>query len=291
MEKHDKLQSEVKMIRLGSHCSMKAPNYLLGSIEEALSYGANALMVYTGAPQNSRRTALDKLYIKEAHKLMEASNIKKADLVIHAPYLINLANTKKESTFQSGVELLSIEIARATAFGAKYMVLHPGAHVGAGSEAGIESIVKGLDIVNKDNNDLIITLETMSGKGTEVGRSFEELAAIISKVERPEMLGVCLDTCHIHDAGYDVSNIDEVLEEFDKIIGLERLNVIHLNDSKNVRGASKDRHANIGEGEIGFDSLKYVVDHPKLKDVVKILETPFIDGEPPYKEEIAQLRK
>lgn len=279
------------MIRLGSHCSMKAPDYLLGSVEEALSYGANALMVYTGAPQNSRRTALDKLYIEEAHKLMEDHNIKKIDLVIHAPYLINLANTKKESTFQSGIELLSIEIARATAFGAKYMVLHPGAHVGAGVEAGIESIVKGLDIVNKDNDDLIITLETMSGKGTEVGRSFEEIAAIISKVERPEMLGVCLDTCHIHDAGYDVSDFDAVLAEFDEVIGLDRLNVIHLNDSKNIRGAGKDRHANIGEGEIGLDNLKYVVYHPKLKNVVKILETPFIDGQPPYKEEIELLLK
>lgn len=279
------------MIRLGSHCSMKAPDYLLGSVEEALSYGANALMVYTGAPQNSRRTALDKLYIEEAHKLMEDHNIKKIDLVIHAPYLINLANTKKASTFQSGIELLSIEIARATAFGAKYMVLHPGAHVGSGVEAGIESIVKGLDIVNKDNNDLIITLETMSGKGTEVGRSFEEIAAIISKVERPEMLGVCLDTCHIHDAGYDVSDFDAVLAKFDEVIGLDRLNVIHLNDSKNIRGAGKDRHANIGEGEIGLDNLKYVVYHPKLKNVVKILETPFIDGQPPYKEEIELLLK
>lgn len=279
------------MIRLGSHCSMKAPDYLLGSVIEALSYKANALMVYTGAPQNSRRTSLDKLKIEEAHKLMADNKIKKVDLVIHAPYLINLANSKKESTFQTGIELLSIEIARAIAFGAKYMVLHPGAHVGAGVEAGIESIVRGLDIVNKDNNDLIITLETMSGKGTEVGRSFEEIAEIISKVKRPEMLGVCLDTCHIHDAGYDVSNFDEVLAEFDKVIGLDRLNVIHLNDSKNVRGASKDRHANIGEGEIGFDNLKYVVDHPKLIDVVKILETPFIDGEPPYKEEIELLLK
>ena len=279
------------MIRLGSHCSMKAPDYLLGSVEEALSYKANALMVYTGAPQNSRRTALDKLNIEEAHKLMEENNIKKEDLVIHAPYLINLANTKKASTFLSGIELLSIEIARATAFGAKYMVLHPGAHVGAGVEAGIESIVKGLDIVNKDNNDLIITLETMSGKGTEVGRSFEEIAAIISKVERPEMLGVFLDTCHIHDAGYDVSDFDAVLAKFDEVIGLDRLNVIHLNDSKNIRGAGKDRHANIGEGEIGLDNLKYVVYHPKLKNVVKILETPFIDGQPPYKEEIELLLK
>ncbi len=270
---------------------MKAPDYLLGSINEAISYGANALMVYTGAPQNSRRTSLDKLFIEEAHKLMETHNIEKHDLIIHAPYLINLANTIKASTFDAGIELLSIEIERAVAFGAKYMVLHPGAHVSAGSEAGIESIVKGLDIVNENNNDLLIALETMSGKGTEVGRSFEEIAAIISKVKRPEMLSVCLDTCHIHDAGYDLANFDEVLDEFDRIIGLDKLGVIHLNDSKNVRGASKDRHANIGEGEIGFDNLKYVVDHPKLKNIVKILETPYIDDLPPYKEEIELLRK
>lgn len=269
---------------------MKAPDYLLGSVNDALSFGANALMVYTGAPQNSRRTALDKLNIEAAHLLMEENAIDKKDLVIHAPYLINLANTKKESTFQAGIELLKIEIERSIGFGAKYIVLHPGAHVGAGVEAGIESIVKGLDIVNKDNDDLIITLETMSGKGTEIGRTFEEIAQIISKVEKPEMLGVCLDTCHIHDAGYDVSNFDQILKEFDEIIGLDKLNVIHLNDSKNIRGASKDRHANIGEGEIGFDNLQKVVYHPLLKDVVKILETPFIDGQPPYKEEIKQLR-
>ena len=270
---------------------MKSPEYLLGSVKEAISYGANALMVYTGAPQNSRRTAINKLKIEEAHKLMEENNIDKKDLVVHAPYLINLANTKKASTFEAGIELLDIEIKRSIAFKAKYLVLHPGAHVQAGSEAGIESIVKGLDIVNEDNDDLIIALETMSGKGTEVGITFEEIAKILSKVKKPEMLGVCLDTCHIHDAGYDMDNFDKILEQFDKVIGLDRLNVIHLNDSKNVRGAKKDRHANIGEGEIGFENLKYVVDHPKLKNIVKILETPFIDGNPPYKEEIAALRK
>lgn len=270
---------------------MKAPNYLVGSVEEALSYGANALMVYTGAPQNSRRTALDKLYIEEAHKLMAENNIEKEDLIIHAPYLINLANTKKQSTFDSGVELLQIEIERSIGFGAKYIVLHPGAHVGAGVEAGIESIVKGLDIVNEDNDGLIIALETMAGKGTEIGRTFEEIAEIISKVKKPEMLGVCLDTCHIHDAGYDVKDFDKVLDSFDEVIGLDKLSLIHLNDSKNPIGAKKDRHANIGEGEIGFDSLKYVVDHPRLAHLAKILETPYIDDNPPYKEEIIRLQE
>ncbi len=278
------------MIRIGSHCGMKAPDYLLGSVKEAVSYNANALMVYTGAPQNSRRTAIDKLNIEEAHKMMEENGIKKEDMVIHAPYLINLGNTKKTETFEAGIELMKIEIDRSIAFGAKYMVLHPGAHVGAGVEPAIDSIVKGLDIVNEDNDDLIIALETMAGKGTEVGSKFEEIAEIISKVKRPEMLGVTLDTCHINDAGYNIEEFDHVLEEFDRIIGLDKLNVIHLNDSQNDRGARKDRHANIGEGTIGLDALAYVIHHPKLKDVVKILETPYIDGEPPYKEEIDILR-
>lgn len=278
------------MIRLGSHCGMKSPDYLLGSVQEAISYGANALMVYTGAPQNSRRTALDKLKIEEAHGLMEEHGIKKEDMVIHAPYLINLGNTKKPETFEAGIELMKIEINRSIAFGAKYMVLHPGAHVGAGVDLAIDSIVKGLDIVNEDNDDLIIALETMAGKGTEVGSKFEEIAEIISKVKRPEMLGVTLDTCHINDAGYNVEEFDAVLDEFDRIIGLDKLNVIHLNDSQNERGARKDRHANIGEGTIGLDALAYVIHHPKLKNVVKILETPYIDGEPPYKAEIETLR-
>ena len=190
------------MIKIGSHCGMKAPDYLLGSVKEAISYNANALMVYTGAPQNSRRTALDKLFIEEAHELMEEHGILKEDLIIHAPYLINLGNTIKPETFQSGIELMKIEIERSIAFGAKYMVLHPGAHVGGGSDAAIESIIKGLDIVNEDNNDLIIALETMAGKGTEVGITFEQIATIINGVKRPEMLGVTLDTCHINDTTY-----------------------------------------------------------------------------------------
>ncbi len=277
------------MIYLGSHCGMKAPKYLKGSVEEAISYNANALMVYTGAPQNFRRTALDKLFIEEAHELMEANGIKKENLVVHAPYLINLGNTIKPETFQTGIDLLTSEIERATAFGAKYMVLHPGAHVGAGIPLAIDSIVKGLDIVNENNDDLIIALETMAGKGTEVGSRFEEISEIISKVKRPEMLGVTLDTCHINDAGYDLNDFENILNQFDEIIGLDKLNVLHINDSINEIGARKDRHANIGEGTIGLDNLATVIHHPKLVDVVKILETPYIDKEPPYKEEIELL--
>ncbi|NLC33649.1 MAG: deoxyribonuclease IV [Erysipelothrix sp.] len=279
------------MIKIGSHVGMKAPKYLLGSVEEALSYGANALMVYTGAPQNSRRTALDKLFLPEAHALMKENNIDNLDLIVHAPYLINLGNTVKPETFQAGIDLLTVEIERSIAFKAKYMVLHPGAHVGAGSELAIQSIIKGLDIVNENNNDLIIALETMAGKGTEIGRTFEEIAQIIAGVKRPEMLGVTLDTCHIHDAGYDVSDLDALLNEFDKVIGLDKLKVIHLNDSKNERGSHKDRHANLGVGSIGYDHLANIVYDERLSHVVKILETPYIDDMPPYADEIKGLKE
>lgn len=276
---------------IGSHCSMKSPDYLLGSVKEALSYDANALMVYTGAPQSGFRTELDKLKIEEAHQLMSEYGIDKRNLVIHAPYIINIGNTVKESTFDNGVEILKNEIERATAFGAHYMVLHPGAHVGGGADAAIDAIIKGLDIVNEDNDELIIALETMAGKGTEIGRSFEEIARIIEGVKRPEMLGVCLDTCHINDAGYDLSDFDKILDEFDEVIGLDKLKVIHLNDSKNERGAAKDRHENIGEGTIGYDALKAVVDNPRVDGIPIILETPYRGDEAPYKEEIAMLRK
>lgn len=156
---------------------------------------------------------------------------------------------------------------------------------------GIESIVKGLDeVFSQDDSDIVIALETMAGKGTEVGSTFQEIRTIIDRCSFPERLGVCLDTCHIHDAGYDVANFDAILDEFDQVIGLSRLKVLHINDSKNIRGARKDRHENIGKGEIGLDALAYVVHHPRLEYIVKILETPYIDDKAPYKEEIDLLR-
>ncbi len=156
---------------------------------------------------------------------------------------------------------------------------------------GIESIVKGLDeVFSQDDSDIVIALETMAGKGTEVGSTFQEIRTIIDRCSFPERLGVCLDTCHIHDAGYDVANFDAILDEFDQVIGLSRLKVLHINDSKNIRGARKDRHENIGKGEIGLDALAYVVHHPRLESIVKILETPYIDDKAPYKEEIDLLR-
>lgn len=267
---------------------------LLGASEEALSYGANTFMIYTGAPQNTRRKAIEELNIENGLLHMQEHGM--SNIVVHAPYIINLANTTKPETFELGVNFLREEIVRTAALQATQIVLHPGAHVGAGVDAGIARIVEGLNEVLTDVQPVQIALETMAGKGSEIGRTFEEIARIIDGVTHNERLSVCLDTCHIHDAGYDIVNdFDGVLNEFDKIIGLDRLKVVHINDSKNVRGAAKDRHENIGFGEIGFDAIHYIVHHPQLMHLPKILETPFVgtdakNKKAPYKAEITMLR-
>lgn len=280
---------------LGSHVSMSGKKMLLGASEEALSYGANTFMIYTGAPQNTRRKPIEELNI--AKGLMHMQEHGMSNIVVHAPYIINLGNTTKPETFELGVNFLQEEIKRTAALEAKQIVLHPGAHVGAGVDAGIARIVEGLNEVLAQDYPVQIALETMAGKGTEIGRNFEELARIMDGVTNNERLSVCFDTCHIHDAGYDVVNdFDGVLNEFDKIIGLDRLKVLHINDSKNVRGAAKDRHENIGFGELGFEAMHSIVHHPQLMHVPKILETPFVGADAknkqaPYKVEIAMLRE
>lgn len=282
------------MIKLGSHVSMSGKKMLLGSSEEAVSYGANTFMIYTGAPQNTRRKPVEELNIESGLAHMAENGID--EIIVHAPYIINIANTKKTQTFELGVNFLRSEIDRTQALKAKQIVLHPGAHVGAGAEKGIEKIIEGLNEVLEADEDVQIALETMAGKGTEIGRSFEELAKIIDGVTHNEHLSVCLDTCHIHDAGYDVVNdFDGVLNEFDKIIGIDRIKVVHVNDSKNERGARKDRHENIGFGHIGFKPLYDVIMHPQLRDIPKILETPYVgedkkNKKPPYKHEINMIK-
>lgn len=276
---------------LGCHVGLKAPDYFLGSVREAIGYEANACMVYTGAPQNSKRKPVSQFKIQEARALLEEHGWLPSSVIVHAPYIINLANTVKPETAAFGAEFLKEELQRVEALGSSILVLHPGAHLKAGTEAGTRSIIEKLDaVLDQDSTSVTIALETMAGKGTEIGRTFEEIEAILEGVSHSERLGVCLDTCHIHDAGYDLDHFDDILDEFDRIIGLERLKVLHINDSKNERGAAKDRHENIGAGKIGFDNLAYVVHHPRLDGIVKILETPYIDDEPPYKEEIARLR-
>ena len=282
-------------IKIGSHVGMAGKDMFLNSVKEALSYGANTFMVYTGAPQNTRRKDISELNIPAAWDLMRENGIE--DFVVHAPYIINLANTVKPETYELAVTFLRTELERTIAMGSHVLILHPGSHVDAGVEAGTAQIIKGLNEVLTPDLDCVIALETMAGKGSEIGRSFEELAAIYDGVKYNDKLRVCFDTCHTHDAGYDVVNdFDGVIAEFDRIIGKDQIAVFHINDSKNVRGAHKDRHENLGKGELGFEALKRVVWHPDFLDVPKILETPWIknpdnpkDTWAPYKEEIEYL--
>ena len=278
---------------IGSHVNTSGNKMLVGSVEQALSYGANTFMFYTGAPQNSIRKPVSELRVEEARKLMEENGINIEDVVVHAPYIINLANAKDDGIYELSKKLLKDEIYRTSYIGCKYIVLHPGSHLGLGVEVGLSRIIDGLnEVLNNDDSKVVILLETMAGKGNEVGDTFEQIAYIIENVDKKDRVGVCFDTCHTHDSGYDlVNNLDGVLDEFDNLIGLDKLKVIHVNDSKNIRGASKDRHENIGEGYIGLETLKKVVHHPRLENMIKILETPYIGDKAPYKEEIALLKE
>lgn len=283
---------------IGSHVSFTKEEGLLGSVKEALSYGENTFMFYTGAPQNTVRGQIDKEKTNAAKELMKENNIDINDVIIHAPYIVNLANNKDEDKFNFAVNFLKQELKRAETLGIKKVVLHPGSHVGLGANEGLQNIIKGLNLVLDEKEGPIICLETMAGKGTELGKTFEEINTIITGVDNNERLLVCLDTCHLNDAGYDISNFDALLDEFDKVIGLDKIGCIHINDSKNEKGAHKDRHENIGLGTIGFENLIKIIYNDKLKEVPKILETPYISingGKdrtfPPYKQEIEMIKE
>ena len=285
------------MLKIGSHVSMSGKDMFLNSVREAAGYGAHTFMLYTGAPQNTRRKPVEELNIDAGWEAMHQYGME--EFVVHAPYIINLANTVKPETFQLAVDFLTLEVQRTVAMKSQILILHPGAHVSAGVEAGTAQIIKGLNEVLAESEGCYIALETMAGKGSEIGRTFEELAAIYDGVCHPERLRVCFDTCHTHDAGYDIINdFDGVIEQFDRILGKDQIAVFHINDSKNPCGSHKDRHANIGQGEIGFDALHTIVHHPDFENIPKILETPYlVDPEnpkktyPPYKEEIVLLRR
>ena len=273
---------------IGSHVSFKKDSQLVGSVKEAISYGSNTFMFYTGAPQNANRLPIDDNLTKEAKELMRKNNIDINHVVVHAPYIINLASNN-----DFAVTFLKQELKRVEQLGMTKLVIHPGSSVKLSSEEGIKNIIDNLNKVGKSN--VLILLETMAGKGTELGKSFEELKKIIDGVKYP--LGVCLDTCHVNDAGYDLNNFDELLNLFDKIIGINYLKCIHINDSKNIVNSHKDRHENIGYGTIGFENLIKIIYNEKLKNVPKILETPYISVDdtskermyPPYKFEIGMI--
>ena len=273
---------------IGSHVSFNKDKQMLLSVSEALSYKANTFMFYTGAPQNTKRVELNNNLTNEAVELMEKNGIDINNVVVHAPYIINPANDKNRDF---NISFLKQELKRVSALGVNKLVLHPGSHVGLGVDRGIDNII---DVLKKsvDDTSVDICLETMAGKGTEIGRNFEEIKRIIDGVNNPH-IKVCLDTCHINDAGYDLTDFDKILDLFDSIIGLDKLAVVHINDSKNSLGTHKDRHENIGLGTIGFDNLINVIYHEKIKDVPKILETPYVGDDtkyPPYLFEIEMIR-
>ena len=284
-------------ILLGSHVGMSGKEMFLGSVKEAAEYGANALMVYTGAPQNTRRKEIKDLNLEAGLAYAEKAGIR--EVVIHAPYIINLGNMEKPEMFDFGVDFLAKEVKRTAAFHSKVLVLHPGSSLSASVEEAVEQIAKGLNLVlDADDSEVNIALETMAGKGSEVGRTFEELRMIYDKVERKDRLRVCFDTCHVNDAGYDlVNDYEGVLAKFDRVLGLDQIAAIHVNDSLNPLGSHKDRHANIGQGTIGYETLHRIVHDERFAEVPKILETPWLcaEGEtkktiPPYKQEIAWLK-
>ena len=279
------------MLIIGSHVGFNKNTQLKGSLEEALSYGANTFMFYTGAPQNTARSPIEDGLTLEAMAKMKELNFDYSKVIVHAPYIINLANPDKEK-LQFSIRFLKEEIHRCEQLGIKYLVLHPGSHVGEGVETGINTIIKALDMVLAGmNTNVVILLETMAGKGTEVGKTIEEIKQIIDESQYKDNLGVCLDTCHLNDAGYDISKFDEYLQLFDKEIGIDKIKCVHVNDSKNELGSHKDRHENIGFGTIGFDNLIKVIYNTQLENVPKILETPYVDKEyAPYKHEIDMIK-
>lgn len=279
------------MLYIGSHVGFKKDSQLLGSLEEALSYNANTFMFYTGAPQNTKRNNIEDGLTLQALNIMKEKNIDYSKVIVHAPYIINLCN---EANFEFSVNFLTEELERVEQLGVKYLVLHPGSHVGLGIEQGITNIIKGINLALenvKDQNNVIILLETMAGKGSEVGKTIEETKQILEGIKDKEHIGVCLDTCHLNDAGYDMSKFDEYLDTFDKEIGIDKIGCIHINDSKNEINSHKDRHENIGFGTIGFDNLINIIYNDRLEKVPKILETPYVDKKyPPYKYEIEMIR-
>ena len=280
---------------IGSHVSFNNKDQLLGSVKEAVSYGSNTFMFYTGAPQNTRRGEINDFVTLEAYKLMKENNIELDKVIVHAPYIVNLANP---DNMEFSIDFLTNEVERCNLLGMKYLVLHPGSSVNVSREEGIANIIKGLNAILTNNNNICICLETMAGKGNELGRNFLELKEIIDGVNFKDSIGVCMDTCHLFDSGIDITDFDKVLDDFDKQIGLNYLKCIHINDSKNIFSSHKDRHDNIGYGNIGFDTLIKIIYNERIKNIPKILETPYVgktddDKEriyPPYKYEIEMIR-
>ena len=281
---------------IGSHVSF-GKEQLKTSVMEAISYGANTFMFYTGAPQNTLRTPINNDLTNEAKKMMKDNNIDIKNVICHAPYIVNPA-TADEVKKEFAINFLKQEIIRCNELGVKKIVLHPGSAVGIERNIAINNISYVLNQILNNKYDVIVLLETMAGKGNECGKTIDELKEIIDNVKYQDKIGVCLDTCHLNDSGINLLEFDNYLKEFDEKIGINKIGCIHVNDSKNEIGSHKDRHDNIGFGTIGYDTLINVMNNNKLKDLPFILETPYIGNSdldkerlyPPYKFEIEMIR-
>ena len=279
---------------IGSHVSYKKDSQILGSLEEALSYNETTFMFYTGAPQNTARSPINEELVQKTKEKMKENNLDYSKVIVHAPYIINLANNTSEEKYNFSINFLKEEVSRCEKLGIKYMVLHPGSHVGLGVDVGIKNIIDGLNQILVDTS-VTILLETMAGKGSEIGVNFQEIKKIITGVKSKKNIGVCLDTCHMNDSGVDISKFNEFLDEFDSKIGISKIKCVHINDSMNPVSSHKDRHANIGYGTIGFNNLINVVYNSRLEGIPMILETPYINRNEtnayaPYKMEIESIR-
>lgn len=271
-------------MKIGSHISFKSPSYLVGAVEESLGNNANAMMIYLGAPQSSRRVEVSKYNIEE-YKSKLSDQIPPEDIVVHAPYITNPANPEKKDF---ATNFLIEEINRMNSFGAKHLVLHPGAHTKFSKEEAIQTLISSLKEIFSKTENVEISLETMSGKGTEIGTNFKDLKYIVDQVDN-DRLNICIDTCHMWDSGIDINDTSKLIEALKEYDVLKLVKVIHVNDSKNTLGSSKDRHENIGKGHIGLNALKDIVHAKEFEDAIMILETPWVDGRPIYDEEIKML--
>lgn len=272
------------MLNIGCHLSTTKGFKNMG--KEALSIGANTFQFFTRNPRGGKAKDIDEKDIAGLLEIMKENNF--ATILAHAPYTLNGCSAD-ENTRKFATEMMADDLLRMEYLPNSLYNFHPGSHVKQGVDVGIDFIVEMLNTVLKPEQTTTVLLETMAGKGTEIGRTFEEIAQIIERVELKDHLGVCLDTCHVYDAGYDIVNdLDNVLDEFDRIIGLDRLKAIHLNDSKNPFKSHKDRHEKIGEGSLGLEAISRIINHPKLRHLPFFLETPNeLDG---YKNEIELLR-
>lgn len=278
------------MLKIGSHVSFTKDTQLIGSINESISYNSNCFMIYTGAPQNTNRSDISKDITNKAHLLLKELKIDLNDVIVHAPYIVNLSNYKDERSRDFAISFLKQEIDRCEQLGLSNLVLHPGSHVGLGEEVGLKNTVDALNIILSKDSKVNILIETMSGKGTEIGYKIDHLKYIIDNVKYNDKIKICLDSCHLNDSGYDISNFDSILDEIDSKIGIDKIKCIHINDSKNNISDKKDRHSNIGFGTLGFNNIINIIYNKRLDNIPMILETPYVDDYPPYKFEIEMIK-